>query len=515
MVEPTTADQASNASLAPPPRAVGEDEDARLAEFGYEQRLDRSVGRLASFCIGFSTISATTAVFSGFGAGYLNAGAPFIWTLFLAIPVFLLWTLIAADIAAKIPLAGYAYQWTSRLNNSSYGWFTGFAALIGWVSGMTSLGYVFAGYLGSVLGWTMTHSLQIMVAIGTVIVCVLINAYSVRLATFINNIGVSLEIIVTVGVTLVVAIIAFALPGSVHQPISSLFVASSSDGATPYILAWLAASLGPFFGLVGVEAVADVAEETKRARHVIPRTMFYAFAVSCVIEFLMYLVYVLAIKNPAALANSPAPIEEIITQQAGPVFARIVIAVALTNILVCLLANVLVGTRLLYSLSRDNMMPFSRALRHVSPERKTPSTAIVTLGVASVLMLLSGLVSQKAFNYFLGIATLAFFTTYILQTIGLLVATRRGRIPVAEPGTFDLGRTRTPLLVVSLLVFLTVGVALVVLPAFAGNAYVFAGVIGLAALWWLLVLRRRLQTGEAGPLYAQQHPDQVEATPTH
>lgn len=505
--------QTEASSLAPPPQTVGEDEDARLAEFGYEQRLDRSVGRLASFCIGFSTISATTAVFSGFGAGYLNAGSPFIWTLFLAIPVFLLWTLIAADIAAKIPLAGYAYQWTSRLNSSSYGWFTGFTALLGWVSGMTSLGYIFAGYLGSVFGWTMTPSRQIFVAIGTVAACVLINAYSVRLATFINNIGVGLEIIVTVGVTLVVAVIAFAIPGHAHQPLSSLFVGKSPDPTTPYILAWLAASLGPFFGLVGVEAVADVAEETKGARRVIPRTMFYAFAVSCTIEFLMYLVYVLAIKDPTAIANSPAPIEDIITQQGGPIFARIVIAVALTNILVCLLANVLVGTRLLYSLSRDNMMPFSRALRQVSPKHKAPSTAIVTLGVASILMLLSALVNQKAFNYFLGIATLAFFTTYILQTIGLLLATRRGRIPTAEPGTFDLGRARTPLLVVSLVVFLLVEAALVFLPAFAGNAFVFAGVIALAVLWWLLVLRPRLRNGEAGPRYAQEHPDKVETTP--
>ena len=97
-----TADvRPSGPDPVPPVRSVGEDEDARLAEFGYEQRLDRSVGKIASFAIGFSTISATTAVFLGFGAGYLNAGSPFIWTLFLAIPVFLVWTLIAADVAAS------------------------------------------------------------------------------------------------------------------------------------------------------------------------------------------------------------------------------------------------------------------------------------------------------------------------------------------------------------------------------------------------------------------------------
>src|SRR6218665_4129034 len=83
----------------------------------------------------FFNHSATTAVFTGFAAGYLNAGSPFLWTLFLAIPVFLLWTLIPADLAAKIPLPGHAYQWTSRLNGSTFGWFTGFSALIGWISG--------------------------------------------------------------------------------------------------------------------------------------------------------------------------------------------------------------------------------------------------------------------------------------------------------------------------------------------------------------------------------------------
>ena len=42
------------------------------------------------------------------------------------------------------------------------------------------------------------------------------------------------------------------------------------------LAAWLVAGLGPFFGLIGVESSADVAEETLDSRRVIPRTMFYA-----------------------------------------------------------------------------------------------------------------------------------------------------------------------------------------------------------------------------------------------
>ena len=103
----------ATAAKAPPPANA---EDAKLAELGYTQKLDRSVGTLASFAIGFATISATTAVFTGFGAGYFTAGAPFVWTLLLAGAVFALWAFIAADLTAKLPLAGYSYQWISRIN---------------------------------------------------------------------------------------------------------------------------------------------------------------------------------------------------------------------------------------------------------------------------------------------------------------------------------------------------------------------------------------------------------------
>jgi amino acid transporter len=498
----------TDAAVPPPPAAVGyaaDDEDARLAEFGYTQKLDRSVGTLASFAIGFSTISATTAVFTGFGAGYFSAGAPFVWTLLLAGVVFAIWAAIAADLAAKIPLAGYAYQWTSRINGPSLGWFTGFVALMGWVCGMTGVGYVLSGYLGGLFGWNMSQTGQILVAIGVVALCVVINIYGVRIATLVNNIGVGLELVITVGATILVAIIAFSAPDH-HQPISVLFTGGQAGDGGNYTLAWFAAALGPFFGLIGVESGADVSEETKNSRHVVPRTMFYALATSIVIELLMYIVYVLAIRNPAAVnANSSSPIEEIINEQAGPVVTKIVIAVALTNILACLLANILVATRLTYSMARDNMLPFSHVWRHVSSTRRTPTYAVLGLGVLSTLLLLSALVNTQAFTYILGIASLAFFAVYIFQTVGLIVGMRRGTIPVGEPGTFDLGRFRMPVYYVALVVFVVVAIALIFLPQFAGNGWVFLGVLALAALWWATGLRARLRRGDAGAGFAGNH----------
>jgi amino acid transporter len=487
------------------PTAPRNDEDAKLAQFGYTQKLDRSVGRLASFAIGFATISATTAVFTGFGAGYFTAGAPFVWTLLLAGAVFIVWTFIAADLTAKIPLAGYAYQWTSRIHGSMLAWFTGVMALAGWVCGMTGVGFILSGYLGSLFGCNMSQTAQILVAIGVMAVCVVVNLYGVRFATMVNNIGVSLELVVTVGATILVAMVAFSAPEN-HQPISVLFTGGTSDQHSAYILAWLAASLGPFFGLIGVEASADVAEETVGARHVIPRTMFYALTTSIIIEFLMYVVYVLAIKDQDAVAAaSSAPIEEIITQQVGPVVTRIVVAVALTNIMACILANILVATRLTYSMARDNMLPFSHVWRHVSAANRTPTYAVLGLFALSTLLLLSALVSEKAFFLIIGLSSLAVFATYFLQTVALLIGHRRGTIPAAEPGTFDLGRARMPIYLLGLVSFTLVCAALIFLPQFANNGYVFLGLVALAGLWAFTGLRKRLASGDAGPNYAKTH----------
>jgi amino acid transporter len=81
---------------------------------------------------------------------------------------------------------------------------------------MTGVGFILSGYLGSLFGWNMNQTAQILVAIGVMAVCMLVNLYGVRFATMVNNIGVSLELVITVGATLLVAVVAFSSPAN-HQ----------------------------------------------------------------------------------------------------------------------------------------------------------------------------------------------------------------------------------------------------------------------------------------------------------
>jgi len=488
------------------------DEDAKLGEFGYSQKLDRSVGRLASFCLGFAVISATTAVYSGFGFGLATAGPAFVWTFPIAALIFFVWAVIAGDLASKIPLSGYAYQWTSRLVGPTLGWFTGYAALIGFISGFTGVAYIMASYLGGLLGLTMTTSSQIWITVAIVLVCVLVNAYGVRLATALNNIGVGLELLVTVAVTVFVAVVAL-LVSSDHQGVGFLFTKGDAL-ASPYATAWLTSSLACIFGLLGVEAAADIAEETRDARKVIPRTMLYALGAAAVVEFSMYLVFLLAIDDPAAISSSASPIADIMSQQVSPLFSDLVIALALTNIFVCVLANMLVATRLLYAMSRDNMIPGARFLSQVSPGRKTPSVAVWTTGLISLALLMSAFASEQAFAYILGMSALGYFTAYVLTTSGMLHATRHGRFPAPTPDTFDLGRFRTPVHLLGLVLFSAVAAALMFLPDFRANGRTFLVVMLVAVIWWGVVLRGRLARGEAGPALAMRDAQSAPVQPS-
>src|SRR2546430_5618399 len=75
-----------------------------------------------------AVVSITTGIFTTYG-GVLNWGGPLgIWTWPIVVLGQLFVSLVFATLASRIPIAGYSYQWVSRLANPKIGW------LVGWVS---------------------------------------------------------------------------------------------------------------------------------------------------------------------------------------------------------------------------------------------------------------------------------------------------------------------------------------------------------------------------------------------
>src|SRR5258708_31664043 len=102
-----------------------------LARFGYPQELHRRVGSFASFAAGFSFVSILTTVFQLFFLGYGFGGAAFFWTWPIVFFGQLLVALNFSTLAARFPISGAIYQWSSRLAGQTFGWFTGWVMIIG------------------------------------------------------------------------------------------------------------------------------------------------------------------------------------------------------------------------------------------------------------------------------------------------------------------------------------------------------------------------------------------------
>src|SRR5579875_1030664 len=115
------------ATVEAPPR-VDSDE---LANFGYKQELDRTLGNFSSFAAGFSYISILTGVFELFAFGFAFAGPAVWWTWFIVLGGQMLVALCFAEMAGQYPLAGSVYNWSKRVAGDFWSWMTGWIYVVG------------------------------------------------------------------------------------------------------------------------------------------------------------------------------------------------------------------------------------------------------------------------------------------------------------------------------------------------------------------------------------------------
>jgi amino acid transporter len=151
-------------------------------------------------------VSITTGIFTAFSTSLIAVGGVGIW-LWLPVSAGVIGiAFVYSHLGARIPISGYAYQWSSRVGNSHLGWFTGWAALLAFVAGTAGVGTTFATVFASDF-WTKPTSHDIQLLAGAVIlVCFVLNLVGVKIATLFNNVAASAEIIGTFGIGLITLI---------------------------------------------------------------------------------------------------------------------------------------------------------------------------------------------------------------------------------------------------------------------------------------------------------------------
>jgi amino acid transporter len=151
--------------------------------------------------------------------------------------------------------------------------------------------------------------------------------------------------------------------------------------------------------------------------------------------------------------------------------------------------------RLVYSMSRDNMLPFSRFFRRVNPRTQTPIIALVTFGIVNIVVMYYGYLQTNAFSTLVGSSAIIPYIIYFLITIAYAM---KRRVMERIPGAFSLGRF-APVVIGGVLVWTTAVICSLSLPGeFHNSDKVILGAAVLAFLWYVLALRRRLRSGDAG-----------------
>src|SRR5580693_2697920 len=471
-----------------------------LHQFGYAQSLRRTLGPYGSFAIAFSMISITTAIFFLLPSLFGTAGAAGVWLWIpCAAGVFLI-VMVYAHLAARIPITGFAYQWNSRLINPHYGWFTGYTALLAVMAGTAATAVALATVFASDVWTSPTHGDIVLFAALAMVAAALINIISIRAVSAVNNTGVFFEITGSVGAA---ALLFFGAIFFFHHDAGfSILVSTHRTTSGSLWYGFVLAALLPLYCFIGWEGAADLAEETNDPRAVTPFAMIRANYVSVAASLFMIVGFLIAIPAGVGklLGQPKNPLVYIFQSHFGVVAADILQVVVFLAIFSCVLANMVVATRLTFALSRDKMLPASGLLGRVNARTRTPVASIVLVAAVGIgINLLSAGVAANVVS----ICSVAYYFIYLLTVGGAFYAHRKGTIPAGRRGDFSLGRWFVPVAVTALLY--TAAVIVIALTPHEGHtaAIYLLGAEIAGLLWYLLYLRPRIESQAAGVLRKQ------------
>jgi amino acid transporter len=488
-----------SARPAPVTVVAADGEESILAKAGYKPELRRSLRFFSMFAIAFSIISITTGIFLNYSSGLKYWGPASIWTWPIVGVGNLMIALVVAELGTRIPLAGYAYQWSARLVNPTYGWFVGFAGLLYMAvgGGAIMLGVASPLLLSEFGVDTPSARLVLAVALLLMLLPVIINIISIQVAARVNNVAVFTEIIGTV----VFGVLLLVLWGLKTKPApygASILTNTTSVLHNPTIYAFALAGLMGAFTLVGFELAADMSEDAVDPRRSVPRGVIWAVAGSAVLGMIALIGFTVAIPSLKLVENptlSPLPLLTIAGYWLPSWLVKVFIAFVIFSMFAILVVGAGAQARLAYSMSRDNMLPFSRQLRKVNASSRTPIVALLVFAVIDLGVTWYGYLQASAFNTLVGATAIIPYIIYFLITAGYAY---KRRTLDSIPGAFSLGRWAWPVIIFVLLYSaLIIFVLSVPGPFHAADKVVGYGA-GLALLWYVAALLWRLRRGTAG-----------------
>ncbi|ADX71420.1 amino acid transporter [Pseudarthrobacter phenanthrenivorans Sphe3] len=433
-----------------------------MAEFGYAQTLDRSIGKFASFAAGVSYISILTGVFQLFYFGFSMAGPAYAWSWPIVFVGQLMVALCFAELAGRYPVAGSVYNWAKQLSSSTFAWLAGWLLLI---SSMVALGAValalqltlpqiWSGFqiIGDGTG-TYDFALNgVLLASIMITISTLINAFGVKLMTKINSIGVFVELAAAV-------LLILALGWHVVRGPEVLFsTAGYGEGHDlGFFGVFLIGAMASGYVMYGFDTASSLGEETKDPKKTAPKAILRAITASFILGGLILLGGLLAAPdlNDPKLGSADGGLQYIVLSVLGGPFGKAFLACIVVAVFVCTLAVHAAAIRMMFAMARDNNLPFSRQLSKVHPERKTPTVAAIVIGVIAIIPLVVNVSQPAIFTILSSISIVLIYLSYLLVTVPLLRRRFLKKWPLSDEthgkAGFSLGKWGLPVNILAVL----------------------------------------------------------------
>ena len=346
-------------------------------------------------------------------AGLGNA----MWIAFLMAMIGAMLTgLSYACVGGRYAKAGGAAYVTQRgLGRPMLSYVIGIAVMMSGLTSMATGSQAIIGQIRELMGWQLgTTSIKLLsICVVFLVGCVIYRG--IRESMWLNILCTIIEaggllFIIVVGVRYWGGVDYFQSPGDTVE-------GGAGSGITFALI--MQGAVLTFYSFIGFEDILNVSEEVKNPSRNIPFGLIGAMILATCI-YMAVAITAVSVVPWQELAKSDAPLMEVARRAApwftgiAPVYAGITIfAIGNTALL-----NYLMGSRLLYGMSRQGLLP--AVLGSVHPKRRSPHVAIgVLFGIVS-LLILSGSVKQLAES-----TVLLLLIVFTAVNISLVVLKRR------------------------------------------------------------------------------------------
>ncbi|WP_342328633.1 ethanolamine permease [Pedobacter sp. FW305-3-2-15-E-R2A2] len=360
----------------------------------------------------------------GLGVGYVISGMYFGWNLglekggtggmaiaTLAIMVmYVTFTFSYAELACAIPKAGGVFDYANRAMGKNIGFIAGIAQIVEFILAPPAIAFAIGAYFNAF--YPQVPVLTSAIAIYFIFTA--LNVYGVKAAA-------SFEVIVTifaVGELLLfsgIAIPKFEMANLTHNALPNGW--TGIFAAIPFAI-W-------FF--LGIEGIANVAEETKNPQRDISKGFGWAIftlAILCILIFISAtgiagweaIVY----KNGLNGETSDSPLPLALAKITGDnhLMYHLLITVGLFGLVASFHGLILAAGRSTYEMGRVHNIP--SFLGKISPRFHTPANALIGNMVIGILALLSGKTSEIIIVSVFGALTL-----YIISMISIVILRKK------------------------------------------------------------------------------------------